>query len=80
MKKTLTKSEVTKEMKALANQLNKLYDKLDNLMDEAEISAEGCTEKEVMQGKADWFNEKAGRLLSARDLTLDAVEDLRGAF
>jgi len=65
--KTKTKSEIKKEAKSIFKELKIIYDKLDNLMDEAEISAKDCTENEVTKGKAEEFDKYANILKHSRD-------------
>lgn len=74
--KPLTKTEIKKEVKKKITALKKIYNQLDVLMDDTEITAEGMTEKEVMVGKADEFNKIAGILQSARDNAQLAYDDL----
>jgi len=77
MKKTLTKSEIKRKAKQLERECSKLSDKLYNLMDEAEISAEGMTEKQIVRGDAGELNRIAGIIQSATGGVEDTIGDLQ---
>lgn len=77
MKKTMTKSEIKREANKLKREMGKMSDRLDSLMDEAEISAQSMTEKEIQNGKADELNRIAGILRSANEGVIDAMGDMQ---
>ncbi len=75
--KTLTKSQIQKRAQKLTNAARKLYKKIDNLMDESEISCKGCTKQEITRGKHVDFDTMANKLSRARVISLDVVEILK---
>ncbi len=72
MLKPKTFTQIKKEATKMEKELRKIYDRLDNLMDDAEISATGTNDAT----KADKFNALANIIQSARDNTENAYDDL----
>ncbi len=54
--KTLTLFQITNKAKKLEKSLRKMYNELDNLMDEADISALECEGYEKKQGSKEMFD------------------------
>lgn len=73
----MTKSEIKRQAKKLEREMNKMSDRLDNLMDEAEITVKSMTEKEIQNGKADELNKISGILRSANEGVIDAMGDMQ---
>lgn len=74
--KPLTKTEIKREVKKKITALRKIYNELDNLMDDTENSIEGMTERELTHGKGDDFNNMACLIKSASTYTELAYDDL----
>ncbi len=71
-----TEAQIRKEANAFAKELRKISKALNNLMDESETSAEGCTENQVKKGKADRLNGYATTIESSRRGVQHAIENL----
>ena len=56
--------------------MHSLYDDLDNLMDDAEISGTACTQKEIDNGLKAAFDALSHGIEKARDLAEDAYGEL----
>ncbi len=71
----MNKTEIKRETKILKKYLQNVYKRLDRLMNDAEISAEKLSEKEMFT-KAEELNEMADYLLSAKNTTSEAIKDI----
>ncbi len=80
MKKTLTKTQISKEYNRLKRELYRIHNKLDKLLEESEKSYEACNEKEMetgnTSGKADALNAMTTKIYLAVEDTLRAYQEL----
>lgn len=70
----MTKQDIKDQAKAMFAELKDLYERLDNLMDDAQTEADGCTEEEgVIQSE---FQSISNLIELARDHAQEAYDDL----
>ena len=74
--KPLTTSAITKRTRILFESMKSIYNQIDDLMDETELTTECITDREAYSRQADNLNEIANILLCARDNALQSCDEL----